>query len=125
MRNQLETFKSLFEQVRGLGVVMQLPNDTHTTLTKNIKVWFAENYVVTSVAFGNRYHQEIEIMKYSTRDESYKVSLPIDITDEELMELIETVQKDFKQVKIDYLESELFALKNSDIVVLEKGEVVE
>lgn len=125
MRNQLNQFKTLFEQVRGLGITMQLPNDTHTQFSEHINVWFAENYNVTSVTFGERYNEKIEIMKYSVRDNSYKVAFPIDITDEELMELIETVQNDFKQVKIDYLESELFALKNSDIVVLEKGEVVE
>jgi hypothetical protein len=32
MRNELNQFKTLFEQVRGLGILMQLPNDIHTKI---------------------------------------------------------------------------------------------
>ena len=123
MRTQLETIKTLFEQVRGLGIAMQLPNDNHTKVSENITVYFAEGQNVTNIAFG-RGNEQVEIMKYSTKDTYLKVSLGIDSTDEQLDKLIEIIQNEFKQIKIDYLESELFALKNSDIVVLERGEVV-
>lgn len=125
MRNQLETFKTLFEQVRGLGIVMQLPNDIHTQLAKNINVYFAENYNVTSVTFGDRYEQQVEIMKYSIRDEKYKVSFPIDITDEQLIELIERVKVGFMTVKFEYLDREIEKYRTAtDLVELEKREVV-
>lgn len=125
MRNQLETFKTLFEQVRGLGMVMQLPNDAHTQLAKNINVYFAENYNVTSVTFGDHYEQQVEIMKYSIRDEKYKVSFPIDITDEQLIELIERVKVGFITVKFEYLDSEIEKYRTAtDLVELEKREVV-
>lgn len=117
MRNQLETFKTLFEQVRGLGIVMQLPNDSHFRFSDSIQIYFADNYDTTSISFGKRYSDQIEIMKYSVRDSKYKVSLPIDVTDEQLEELIESIQSEYKQVKIDYLESELFMLKESKVVV--------
>lgn len=124
MRNELNSFKTLFEQVRGLGILMELPNDTHSKFSNHITVWFSENHNVTSVTFGERYDEKVEIMRYSHRDSSYKVTLPIDITDEELYDLLTTVNEEYRKAKIAYLESELFALKNSDIVELEKGEVV-
>jgi acetylornithine/succinyldiaminopimelate/putrescine aminotransferase len=117
MRNELNQFKTLFEQVRGLGILMQLPNDAHTKFSEHITVWYSENHNVTSVTFGERYDEKVEIMRYSHRDSSYKVTLPIDVTDEQLEELIELVQSEYKQVKIDYLESELFILKGSKVVV--------
>jgi uncharacterized SAM-dependent methyltransferase len=80
-------------------------------------VWYSENHNVTSITFGERYNEKVEIMRYSHRDSSYKVTLPIDVTDEQLEELIELVQSEYKQVKIDYLESELFILKGSKVVV--------
>ena len=129
MKNQLETFKTLFEQVRGLGVVMQLPNDHHTKISKNIQVYFADNYDVTSIAFGDRYEQQVEIMRYSTHDKDYKVSFQINITEESLMELLEIVKVEFMDVKFNYLDSEIVKLQKyrdgDDLVVLEKGEVVE
>jgi cytidylate kinase len=124
MRNELNQFKTLFEQVRGLGVVMQLPNGTHTQFSEHITVWFDANYNTTAVTFGKHYKEKVEIMKYSTRDESYKVSLPIDITDVELFNLLIDVNEDYRKAKIAYLEAELSALKESDIVELERGEVV-
>jgi hypothetical protein len=117
MRNELNQFKTLFEQVRGLGILMQLPNDIHTKFSEHITVWYSENHNVTSITFGERYNEKVEIMRYSHRDSSYKVTLPIDVTDEQLEELIELVQSEYKQVKIDYLESELFILKGSKVVV--------
>ena len=129
MKNQLETFKTLFEQVRGLGMVMQLPNDAHTKLSKNITVYFADNYDVTSITFGDRYEQQVEIMRYSIRDEKYKVSFQINITDESLMELIEMVKVEFMDVKFSYLDSEIEKLQKyrdgDGLVVLEREEVVE
>jgi hypothetical protein len=124
MRNELNSFKTLFEQVRGLGMVMQLPNDTHTKFSEHITVWFSENHNVTSVSFGERYDEKVEIMRYSHRDEKYKVTLPINITDEELNDLLITVNEEYRKAKIAYLEAELSVLKESDIVVLERGEVV-
>lgn len=124
MRNELNSFKTLFEQVRGLGILMQLPNDTHTKFSEHITVWFSENHNVTSVSFGDRYSEKVEIMRYSHRDENYKVTLPIDITDEELYDLLTTVNEEYRKAKITYLEAELSALKESDIVELEREEVV-
>ena len=115
MRNQLETFKTLFEQVRGLGIVMQLPNQKHTSISDNINVWFDDNYEVTSVAFGTKYDEKVEITKYSVRDKSYKVTLPIDITDEELNELIQTVSEDYRIAKVNYLKSELATLEGETV----------
>ena len=65
MRNQLETFKTLFEQVRGLGIVMQLPNDSHFKFSDSIQVYFADNYDTTSISFGKRYSDQVEICKSS------------------------------------------------------------
>ena len=124
MRNQLEQFKTSFEQVRGLGILMGLPNDTHSKFSEHITVWFAENNNVTSVTFGERYHEKVEIMRYSTRDESYKVTLPIDITDEELNDLLQMVNEEYRKAKIAYLEMELYKLKEDDLVELEREEVV-
>ncbi len=124
MRNQLETFKTLFEQIRGLGIVMQLP-EGHNRLSENISLYFAEGYNVTGVDFGKDYKNQVEIMKYSQRDNNYKVSLPIDITDNSLIQLILTVQSEFMDIKFEYLDSEIEKYRAaSDIVELEKGEVV-
>jgi hypothetical protein len=124
MRNELNQFKTLFEQVRGLGILMQFPNEMHTKFSEHITVWYSENHNVTSVTFGERYDEKVEIMRYSHRDENYKVTLPIDITDEELNDLLITVNEEYRKAKIAYLEAELSALKESDIVELERGEVV-
>jgi hypothetical protein len=110
MRNQLETFKTLFEQIRGLGIVMQLP-EGHNQLSNNINLYFAEDTNVTGVDFGDDYKNRVEIMKYSNRDRRYKVSFPIDITDEELDKLIQTVNEEYRVVKINYLKLELTALE--------------
>jgi hypothetical protein len=124
MRNELNQFKALFEQVRGLGILQDLPNDTHTKFSEHITVWFSENHNVTSVTFGERYNEKVEIMRYSHRDNSYKVTLPIDITDVELYNLLVDVSEEYRKEKIAYLEAELSALKESDIVELEREEVV-
>jgi acetylornithine/succinyldiaminopimelate/putrescine aminotransferase len=124
MRNQLEQFKTSFEQVRGLGILMGLPNDTHSKFSNHITVWFSENHNVTSVTFGERYHEKVEIMRYSHRDNSYKVTLPIDITDEELNDLLQMVNEEYRKAKIAYLEMELYKLKEDDLVELEREEVV-
>lgn len=124
MRNELNSFKTLFEQVRGLGILQNLPNDTHTKFSEHITVWFSENHNVTSVTFGERYNEKVEIMRYSHRDNSYKVTLPIDITDVELYNLLVDVSEEYRKEKIAYLEAELSALKESDIVELEREEVV-
>ena len=124
MRNDLNSFKTLFEQVRGLGILQDLPNDTHTKFSEHITVWFSENHNVTSVTFGERYNEKVEIMRYSHRDNSYKVTLPIDITDVELYNLLVDVSEEYRKEKIAYLEAELSALKESDIVELEREEVV-
>jgi hypothetical protein len=124
MRNELNQFKTLFEQVRGLGILQDLPNDTHTKFSEHITVWFSENHNVTSVTFGERYNEKVEIMRYSHRDSSYKVTLPIDITDVELYNLLVDVSEEYRKEKIAYLEAELSALKESDLVELEQGEVV-
>jgi len=124
MRNELNQFKTLFEQVRGLGILMGLPNDTHSKFSDHITVWYSENHNVTSVTFGERYHEKVEIMRYSTRDNSYKVTLPIDITDEDLNDLLQIVSEEYRKAKIAYLEMELYKLKEDDLVELERGEVV-
>jgi 4-aminobutyrate aminotransferase-like enzyme len=123
MRNQLEQFKTSFEQVRGLGILMGLPNDTHSKFSEHITVWFSENHNVTSVTFGERYNEKVEIMRYSHRDNSYKVTLPIDITDEELSDLLQMINEEYRKAKIAYLEMELYKLKENDIVELEREEV--
>jgi len=124
MRNELNQFKTLFEQVRGLGILMGLPNETHSKFSDHITVWFAENNNVTSVTFGERYNEKVEIMRYSTRDENYKVGFQIDITDEELNDLLQTVNEEYRKAKIAYLEMELYKLKEDDLVELEREEVV-
>jgi hypothetical protein len=123
MRNELNQFKTMFEQVRVLGIVQQLPNGKHTSLSDNINVWFDENYEVTSVAFGIRYDEKIEITKYSVRDKSYKVTLPIDITDEELNELIQIVNEEYRKIKIKYLKLELATLEMAESADWEREEV--
>jgi hypothetical protein len=125
MRNQLETLKTLFARVRNLGTVQQLPNGKHTQLSENITVWFDSNYEVTSVSFGERYHEKVEITRYSHRDENYKVTLSINITDEELDELIVTIEAEYKALQISYLKAELAKLEETDLIELERGEVVE
>jgi hypothetical protein len=115
MRNQLNTFKTLFEQVRGLGIVKQLPNRQHTTISEHLNIWFDENYEVTAVAFGTKYNEKVEITKYSVRGENYKVSFPIDITDEELDELIQIVNEEYRVAKIDYLKLELSTLEGETV----------
>ena len=124
MRNELNQFKTLFEQVRGLGILMELPNETHSKFSDHITVWFSENHNVTSVTFGERYNEKVEIMRYSHRDEKYKVTLPIDITDEELNDLLQMVNEEYRKAKIAYLEMELYKLKEDDLVELEREEVV-
>jgi len=124
MRNELNQFKTLFEQVRGLGILQNLPNETHTKFSDHITVWYSENHNVTSVTFGERYNEKVEIMRYSTRDNNYKVGFQIDITNEELNDLLQIVSEEYRKAKIAYLEAELSALKESDIVELERGEVV-
>jgi acetylornithine/succinyldiaminopimelate/putrescine aminotransferase len=123
MRNELNQFKTLFEQVRGLGILMGLPNDTHSKFSDHMTVWYSENHNVTSVTFGERYYGKVEIMRYSARDNSYKVTLPIDITDKELFNLLQTVNEEYRKAKIAYLEMELYKLKEDDVVELERGEV--
>jgi hypothetical protein len=117
MRNQLESFKTLFEQVRGLGILQDLPNDTHSKFSDHITVWFSENHNVTSVTFGERYNEKVEIMRYSHRDNSYKVTLPIDITDEELNNLLQMVNEEYRKAKINYLKLELAELELEEEVV--------
>jgi hypothetical protein len=124
MRNELNQFKTLFEQVRGLGILMGLPNDTHSKFSDHITVWFSENHNVTSITFGERYNEKVEIMRYSHRDEKYKVTFPIDITDEELSDLLQMVNEEYRKAKIVYLEMELYKLKEDDLVELEREEVV-
>jgi hypothetical protein len=101
-----------------------LPNETHSKFSDHITVWYSENHNVTSVTFGERYNEKVEIMRYSHRDEKYKVTFPIDITDEELSDLLQMVNEEYRKAKIAYLEIELFMLKNDDVVELEQGEVV-
>jgi 4-aminobutyrate aminotransferase-like enzyme len=123
MRNELNQFKTLFEQVRGLGIVMQLP-EGHNQLSENIILYFAEGTDVTGIDFGKRHNKKVDIMKYSNRDNRYKVSLPIDITDEELNELIQIINEEYRKIKLDYLKSEMAQLEQTDLVELERGEVV-
>jgi len=123
MRNQLNTFKTLFARVRNLGTVQQLPNGKHTQLSENITVWFDSDYDVTSVSFGERYYEKVEITRYSSRHESYRVTLSIDITDEELDELIVTIEAEYKALQISYLKAELAKLEETDLVELEREEV--
>jgi acetylornithine/succinyldiaminopimelate/putrescine aminotransferase len=123
MRNELNQFKTLFEQVRGLGILMGLPNDTHSKFSDHMTVWYSENHNVTSITFGERYNEKVEIMRYSHRDEKYKVTFPIDITDEELSDLLQMVNEEYRKAKIAYLEMELYKLKEDDLVELERGEV--
>jgi hypothetical protein len=121
MRNQLETFKTLFEQIRGLGIVMQLP-EGHNRLSENISLYFAEGYEVTGVDFGKWHNKRVDIMKYSNLDTNYKVSFPIDITDEALTELIVAVQSEFMDIKFAYLDSEIEKYRAlSDVAELEHG----
>lgn len=103
MRAQLNQIKSLFEQVRGLGIVMRLPEGNHTNLSKNITVYFAKRRNVTDIQFG-RGNEKVEIMKYSLRDTYLRVSFGIDSTDEQLEQLIETVTKEYNEVKIKYFD---------------------
>ena len=103
MRTQLNQIKSLFEQVRGLGIVMQLPDSNHTELSKNITVYFAENRNVTSIQFG-RGNEKVEIMKYSIKDTYLRVSFDINSTDEQLEQLIETIVKEYNEVKMKYFD---------------------
>jgi acetylornithine/succinyldiaminopimelate/putrescine aminotransferase len=124
MRNELNQFKTLFEQVRGLGILIGMPNDTHSKFSDHITVWYSENHNVTSVTFGERYNEKVEIMRYSTRDNNYKVGFQIDITDEELNDLLQIVNEEYRKAKIAYLEMELYKLKEDDLVELEQGEVV-
>jgi hypothetical protein len=114
MKNELETFKTLFEQVRGLGIVMQLPNDNHIELSRNIKVYFAGNYNVTSISFG-RGDQQVEIMKYSTNDSYLKVSLDINSTEESLQDLIQIVNEEYRDVKIKWYTEEIETLKGETV----------
>jgi len=123
MRNELNQFKTLFEQVRGLGILQNLPNETHSKFSDHITVWYSENHNVTSVTFGERYNEKVEIMRYSTRDNNYKVGFQIDITDEELNDLLQIVNEEYRKAKIAYLEMELYKLKEDDIVELEREEV--
>jgi hypothetical protein len=123
MRNQLNTFKTLFEQIRGLGIVMRLP-EGHNQLSENISLYFAEGTNVSGVDFGEDYKSQVEIMKYSNRDDNYKVSLPIDITDEELDKLIQMANEEYREIATNYLKSEITRLKLNDVVELEIGETV-
>lgn len=106
MRTQLEQFRDLFEQVRGLGIVMQLPNDTHTYLSKNLKVWFADDRNTTAVCFG-QYRNEVEIMKYSFGEWGYKISFRMDLTDEELNEVLVDATTEYMKVKWDYFKDNI------------------
>jgi hypothetical protein len=116
MRNQLDQLKSLFNDIRVLGVNKNLPNGQHTQLSPNITIWFAENHDVTAIQFGERYIEKVEIMKYSHKDARYKVSLAIDITDEELEQLIETITNEYKKLKVDWLKEQLTELETEVLV---------
>lgn len=116
MRNQLNELKSLFNDIRVLGMNKNLPDNQHTQISSNITVWFAENRDVTSIQFGQRYNEKVEIMKYSSKDARYKVSFAIDITDEELDELIETITSEYKKLKIDWLREEIAQLETEALV---------
>ena len=123
MRNELNQFKTLFEQVRGLGILMGLPNDTHSKFSDHMTVWYSENHNVTSVKFGERFDEQLEITRYSSRHDKYVVTFQIDITDEKLYDLLQTVNVEYRKAKIAYLEMELYKLKEDDVVELERGEV--
>jgi hypothetical protein len=123
MRNELNQFKTLFEQVRGLGILMGMPNDTHSKFSDHMTVWYSENHNVTSVKFGERFDEQLEITRYSSRHDNYTVTFQIDITDEKLYDLLQTVNVEYRKAKIAYLEMELYKLKEDDVVELERGEV--
>ena len=123
MRNELNQFKTLFEQVRGLGILMGMPNDTHSKFSDHMTVWYSENHNVTSVKFGERFDEQLEITRYSSRHDNYVVTFQIDITDEKLNDLLQTVNVEYRKAKIAYLEMELYKLKEDDVVELERGEV--
>jgi len=123
MRNELNQFKTLFEQVRGLGILMGMPNDTHSKFSDHMTVWYSENHNVTSVKFGERFDEQLEITRYSSRHDKYVVTFQIDITDEKLNDLLQTVNVEYRKAKIAYLEMELYKLKEDDVVELERGEV--
>lgn len=116
MRNQLNELKSLFNDIRVLGINKKLPDNQHTQISPNITIWFAENHDVTSIQFGERYIEKVEIMKYSHKDARYKVSLTVDITDEELEQLIETITNEYKKLKVDWLREELIGLETEVLV---------
>lgn len=115
MRNELNQFKALFEQVRDLGITMKLPNTQHTSISDNLSVWFDQDYEVVAVYFGDRYGEKVEIVKYSNRDTNYKVTLPIDMTDVELRNLLAISTKEYKQIRINHLKLEL-ELAESELV---------
>jgi len=123
MRNELNQFKTLFEQVRGLGILMGMSNDTHSKFSDHMTVWYSENHNVTSVKFGERFDEQLEITRYSSRHDKYVVTFQIDITDEKLYDLLQTVNVEYRKAKIAYLEMELYKLKEDDVVELERGEV--
>ncbi len=106
MRTQLEQFKNLFEQVRGLGIVMQLPDRQHTYLSKNLKVWFDDDRNVTAICFG-QYRNEVEIMKYSSSEWGYKISFRMDLTDEELNDVLVKSTVEYQKVKWDYFKENI------------------
>jgi cytidylate kinase len=56
-------------------------------------------------------------MRYSTRDNSYKVTFPIDITDVELHNLFVDVSEEYRKAKINYLKLELAELELEEEVV--------
>lgn len=116
MRNQLNELKSLFNDIRVLGINKNLPDNQHTQISPNITVWFAESHDVTSVQFGQRYNETVEIMKYSPKDARYKISFAVDITDEELDQLIETITNEYKKLKIDWLREEIAQLETEALV---------
>jgi hypothetical protein len=116
MRNQLNELKLLFNDIRVLGINKNLPDNQHTQISPNITVWFAESRDVTSIQFGQRYNETVEIMKYSHKDARYKVSFGIDITDKELEQLIETVTNEYKKLKIDWLREEIVQLETEVLV---------
>jgi hypothetical protein len=107
MRYELNQFKALFEQIRDLGITMKLPNTQHTSISDNLSVWFDRDYEVTAIYFGNAYNEKVEIIKYSNRDNNYKLTLPIDMTDTELNNLLAISTKEYKQVKVTCLMTEL------------------
>ena len=119
MRYELNQFKALFEQVRDLGTTMKLPNTQHTSISDNLSVWFDQDYEVVAVYFGDRHCDKVEIVKYSNRDTNYKLTLPIDMTDVELRDLLAISIKEYKQVKVAHLKLEL-ELAESELVELKE-----